>query len=85
VSKSNLATGSNVVAAVTQFLASVTIDEKSAPRAAIALTLAEKLDAGDEGTQYAPIAKELNSTLDAIMAAQREGDSFIANIFNDDA
>jgi hypothetical protein len=81
----NLATGSNVFRAVTTFLETMTIDEATAPKAAIALTLALKLDDVDgEGTQLAPIAKELRATLDSIMDAQREGDSFIAGIFATD-
>jgi hypothetical protein len=78
-----------VLAALDAFLATLELDEAGATSAAIARTLAEKLDqarrdrTGAVAMAVAGLAKELRSVLEAIVEATADPDEFVAGLFDD--
>ena len=64
------------------------LDKEASARATIALALATKLDACLQGTSgvlaqaTAGLAKELSTTIDALMESQVDSDDFVAGLFN---
>lgn len=79
--------GKSNEAAIDSLLKSLTLDEAGEARAAIARTLARKLDdsAGDStgpvAMAVAGIAKGLREVVDEILAATGEDDAFVAGLF----
>jgi hypothetical protein len=76
-----------VSTAVSALLAELELDKEGAARASIALALAAKLDdaalsaSGAVAVAAPSIAKELSSTLDALIAAQADPSEFVAELF----
>lgn len=80
-----------VAEAVDSLLEKLELDDEGHARAAIAHALAVRLDAtastgnGALAMAAAGLAKELSSTLDALMSAQVDPDAFIAGLFRQPA
>lgn len=79
-----------VLAAVDAYLATLNLDEVGKARAAIARTLATKLDQARADTTGAvamatsSLARELRETLEAIVEASIDNDEFVAGLFGGD-
>jgi hypothetical protein len=78
----------SVAASVDKLLSGIELDDAGEARAAIARTLASKLDqasyqeAGVVAMAISGIAKELRATLDEILEATNETDEFVADLFS---
>lgn len=74
---------------VTALLATVELDDLGSARAAIALTLAMKLDeasrsdSGAIAMAIAGISKELRAVLDTILEGTAEDDEFVASLYSE--
>lgn len=81
---------STILEKVDAYLATVTLDEAAAANAAIAQTLAVKLDqcrtdvTGAQAMAAPAIAKELRATLAAVVNATSDHAEFVAGLFGGD-